>query len=403
MAAPTRPIDSAADAQPAASTASTKTLVSHWIRPPGSIKALDGVRAIAILLVIGRHGVRPFWNEDAGGLAKIGGWELGTPLHNGWMGVDLFFVLSGFLITLHIVRRYGIGFGLSHIGDYARRRAFRIVPAYVASMLIAISGLVPFFRVPGENLGWRLLYHFAFLQDYLPSNIVVVYWSLGVEEKFYLTAPFMLMGILRLSARKSRYIGVVVIAVLPTLLRLVKYWLSGGVDDYGQFFEQVRSPFHLTFDGLVLGVLAALVYIDRDELPWTRNRLITSTLTWVGIMTFAGLLFGQPMMSDISGFNQTLMQTIIAFASAALIGGLVLGGGPTRLLEGKVLFVIGKLSYAWYLMHLMVIPLCVQVAAAMSDVRFTQIVVFVPLYLATSLTLAWLLHAGVERPFLARR
>lgn len=172
-----------------------------WARPKNSIPALDGLRAIAIILVVARHGIRPFWNDD--GFLTVLGWDIGTPFHNGWMGVDLFFVLSGFLITLHILRRYGQGFGVNDLGDYASRRAFRIVPAYAASVALAVSGIIPLFEVDRENLLWRLGYHAVFLQDYLPSDIVVVYWSLGVEEKFYLVAPFALMAVLRLNRPRA--------------------------------------------------------------------------------------------------------------------------------------------------------------------------------------------------------
>lgn len=373
-----------------------------WERPVASISALDGLRAIAIVLVVVRHGVNPFWSEDEG-LYSIAGYDIGTVMHNGWMGVDLFFVLSGFLITLHIVRRYGDGFGISNVGDYVRRRAFRIVPAYVASIVIAVSGLIPYFEIPRDALFLRVVYHLLFLQDYLPANIVVVYWSLGVEEKFYLFAPFVLIGVLRLSSRYLRYGSVLALALLPTLFRTLKYVNGETVDNYTAFFNEFRSPFHLTFDGLVLGVLAALIYIDRDQLAWTKNGRLVDALTWSGIVSFGGMLAHHRLMLEISWFNQTLMQAAIAFSAAAVLLGLVLGGGPIRLLSGQYLFVIGKLSYAWYLMHLMVVPFSWEIATRFALSQAGRAIVFVPVYLVLSLGLAYGLHVAVERPFLALR
>ncbi len=79
-------------------------------RGRGAIKGLDGLRGIAILLVLGRHGIRPFY-DPADPVLPIGSWDASIPFINGWMGVDLFFVLSGFLISHHIIRRWSDGFG----------------------------------------------------------------------------------------------------------------------------------------------------------------------------------------------------------------------------------------------------------------------------------------------------
>ena len=378
-----------------------RTRTENWTRPFGAITALDGLRALAIVLVVGRHGVRPFWTET--GFISIGGYDIGTAFHNGWLGVDLFFVLSGFLITLHIVRRYGNGFSFGDLGDYARRRSYRIVPAYLASIVLAISGVIPYFEVSRENLLWRLLYHFAFLQDYLTADIQVVYWSLGVEEKFYLIAPFVLIAVIRLPHRLMRYGTIAALGLLPTVFRLAKFRSGQATTTYLDFFVEVRSPFHLTFDGLVFGVLAALIYLDRDELAWTKRGRTVHALAWTGISSFAALLFHHPLLVEISWFNQTVMQLVVALSSTAILLGLVLGGGPTKILSGDSLFVVGKLSYAWYLVHLLVIPMSIVVANAVGGNALAQILIFVPVYLASSLGLAWLLHAGVERPFLALR
>ena len=124
-------------------------------------------------------------------LLPIAGWDAAAPLLNGWVGVDLFFVLSGFLISKHLLAQRETSKGLA-LGPYLVKRALRIVPAYYAVLLVVAAGLVPLYAVPQEALALRLGYHALFLQDYLPANIVVVFWSLGVEEKFYLLAPLSL-------------------------------------------------------------------------------------------------------------------------------------------------------------------------------------------------------------------
>jgi len=74
-------------------------------RIPAGIWELDGLRGIAILLVLLRHAVRPFYLAGTPAVS-VDGYDLFTPLINGWVGVDLFFVLSGFLVTHHVLRRW---------------------------------------------------------------------------------------------------------------------------------------------------------------------------------------------------------------------------------------------------------------------------------------------------------
>ena len=140
----------------------------------GAIPALDGLRALAILLVLFRHVVRPFWSTESG-LLPVGGWDLGIPMMNGWAGVDLFFVLSGFLITHQILGRYRRTDGRIAYGAYLGRRALRIVPAYYATLLILAAGLVPYYPIPSEDLAIRLGWHLLFLQDYLPQTFAPVF------------------------------------------------------------------------------------------------------------------------------------------------------------------------------------------------------------------------------------
>ncbi|TIT79874.1 MAG: acyltransferase, partial [Mesorhizobium sp.] len=130
---------------------------------------LDLVRSAAILLVMLRHGERAL--HLAAGDADLG--ALQTIFLNGWVGVDLFFVLSGYLIARHLLRA-GVGSPDFRIGRYLAMRALRIVPAYFAVLALVVAGAFPLFGVAPERLALRVVYHLVFLQDYLPSDIDVV-------------------------------------------------------------------------------------------------------------------------------------------------------------------------------------------------------------------------------------
>ncbi len=163
-------------------------------KSPVRIAWLDLLRSVAVLLVLFRHGERAIVQATTAPPPD-------SPLHhlsiNGWVGVDLFLVLSGYLIGKNLLRNFST---TSTIGvkSYLRARILRIVPAYVFVLVVIVAGLVPEYSIPSEHLGRRVLYHLLFLQDYLPANINVVFWSLGVEEKFYLFAPLFLLCLARM-------------------------------------------------------------------------------------------------------------------------------------------------------------------------------------------------------------
>lgn len=368
----------------------------------GGIAALDGLRALAILLVLGRHGVRPFWHEGEA-LLPLGPFDLGVPLINGWAGVDLFFVLSGFLITHHFLDRYGGRLGGLGLRDYLARRALRIVPAYLAVLAVAALGLFPLYPVADDLLGFRVAYHLLFLQDYLPANIVVTFWSLGVEEKFYLAAPFALAGLLAVRDRRVRYLLLGLALLLPAGLRWATDLGRPGIDSYDLFFAVFRSPFHLCLDALAAGVGAALLWHQRPAA--LANPRLVGALFWAGAALAGGLIGLVPLLDRIDAFDKIGLGTLLALAFGAMVAGAAFGGGPQRLLGRPGLFVIARLSYALYLVHLPLIPAALWLAGAIpgyggwdEGLRFA---LFLPGYLGLSFAAALALHLAVERPFLA--
>jgi len=375
-------------------------------RPASSIPELDGLRALAIVLVLFRHAVVPFRRSGVP-LLPIAGWDAATPLVNGWMGVDLFFVLSGFLITHHIVRRYRGAFDRRSAGDYLTRRALRIVPAYYAVLLLAAAGAIPSYAVEGEDLGRRVLYHMLFMQDYLTADILVVFWSLGVEEKFYLLAPLLLVGVLRARRPAIQYGIIATVALLPTFFRWqVSLTIAPGLD-YPLYFHFFRSAFHLSFDGLAMGMLCALLYRDRERWSWLRDARIASALFWTGAASTTWLLAATPLYDEISVFDEVYLGGVLALGMSGMLLGLALGGGPRQWFRPRGLFVISTLSYSLYLTHYALIPAVQALVNGVVDSAGTsplaRLAAFLPVYLAMSCAAAALLHYLVEKPFLMLR
>lgn len=387
--------------QPVA-TASAPARYLAMRRSDSDIAALDGLRAAAILLVFARHAVRPF-ESDSGALLPLFGWDLAVALSNGWIGVDLFFVLSGFLIGRSLLRQREKGRPM-RFGLYLAKRALRIVPAYLAVLLIAAAGLVPLFEVAPQALWLRVGYHLLFLQDYLPSNILVVFWSLGVEEKFYLMAPLAVAAVLALPWRGLQYAAVACLALLGPLGRFLTALAHPEIADYEAFFPVFRSPFHLCLDPLFIGLLASLIYRDRQCWAWTSSKARLDALFLLGLAVILWLALPASLLREISFFDKTLQPVVIAGGYGLMLLAAALGGGPCRLLQSVPLLVLSRLSYPLYLVHLALLPLALACSAALgADDPGTgagAMLVFIVCYAAISLAGALVLHYGIEKPFL---
>jgi peptidoglycan/LPS O-acetylase OafA/YrhL len=371
-------------------------------RSPSALAELDGLRAVAILLVLAYHAARAF-HDGTRPLLPVAGWDAATPLLNGWIGVDLFFVLSGFLISRHLLGRYADPDGLA-LAPYLAKRALRIVPAYFAMLLIVAAGLVPMFAVRPEALGPRVAYHLLFLQDYLPANIVVTFWSLGVEEKFYLLAPLILAAALCWRRPPAQLTVAAAIALLGPALRLVTVLRHPDIDAYVPFFYAFRTPFHACIDALMMGVLIALVHHHRERLAWLCRPARARLVLWSALGLLSSLLLAAPLMAEIGWFDKVLQPLLIAIGAGGVLYGVVLSGRPTPILRGVTLLVLARLSYCLYLVHIPLIPGLIWLVDAqlgLADApRALRFAAFLPLFASASLLAAACLHYLVEKPFL---
>jgi peptidoglycan/LPS O-acetylase OafA/YrhL len=374
-------------------------------RGSSHLPQLDGLRGIAILLVLFRHATKPF-HSGSDPLLPLGTYDLATPLINGWMGVDLFFVLSGFLITQHILKRRTDGrLTPGGLRLYLTKRILRIVPAYYAFVFIVAAGWIPFYPVSQSHLPGRVAYHLLFLQDYLPSNLVVTFWSLGVEEKFYLTIPLVLALTISLKRLRQQYFALGLLACVPLCCRLLTMIRWPNVSEYEMYFPLFRSPFHVTADGLLLGSLCALLVRDRAHHQWMRNSRVIWALFYASTTLFAALLLRAPLLDLIDLFDKTLLPCLLALSFAGILISLVLLGqnGPA-LFRSSLMNFFAKISYSLYLVHLVFIPGVMIVMGHWKAWNHfspgTQFMCFLLPYCAISIVGALILHYSVEKPFL---
>ena len=345
---------------------------------------LDLVRAIAIALVLVRHGYQ----------ASAASQDAAPPfLHalamNGWVGVDLFFVLSGYLISRHLLRA-GFGSGRFVLWRYLATRALRIVPAYLAVMALLVAGAFPFYRVDPAHLDVRVAYHLLFLQDYLPSNINIVFWSLGVEEKFYLTAPLLVWLAL---VQKTLARKLLVLSLVAALSPALRAWTYGQASptDYVHFFQILRSPFHACLEPLVAGVAIAVAQAAGGARPSPAGRRLFA----LALLLLTAWLMSHEFMRAIGAFDAVLQPAVIAGLCALVTLAAVRLNGTAMRYEALPR-AVARLSYALYLVHYPLVPpaLAVSAAAAWPAAAFWAV------YLATAFAAAAILHWAVEKPFL---
>ncbi|HYG65573.1 MAG TPA: acyltransferase, partial [Thermoanaerobaculia bacterium] len=312
----------------------------HW-------PELDGLRALAILLVVARHSLRPFISEDTyAPVAAWGGVDLTPFLMNGWVGVDLFFVLSGFLIGRQAFRRDGWG-------RFWFKRVTRIVPAYWACLALVAVGLTA--SGSWAESGRDFAAHLVMLQDYTGSVFVPAFWSLGAEEKFYLLAPLLAVGLARLRSPVLQGAALAGLWLAPVVFRILATRSVVPPVPYETYFPSFRSPFHLTCETLVLGFVIAWATLHlRPEVLGPRAR---EAVFWSGAAGLLVALVPSALLGHIDRVTIMAMPAAIGLGFGAMVLACVSGPGSySRCLSWRGWRPLALTSFSLYLTHMMVIP-----------------------------------------------
>jgi len=350
------------------------------VRQLRSVPALDGVRGVAILLVVVSH-LRVLDIFGITGIAFVD-----NLMRGGWLGVDLFFVLSGFLITALLLDEQASN-GRVRFGAFYGRRALRLLPAlYVMLLAHAIYTLATSLPWRPEFLTIRssIFYVFNWQAVDDPSSVAPglgLLWSLSIEEQFYLVWPAILLGLLGLRRRASTVAAVLLTAIALIAIHRAILWEHGL--DWANAL--IRTDTHA--DGLLVGALLASL--------WVRGRTPTRGVAagaWLGT---AVLIACQEWTTPDKSFVPMGGYTLIAVAAALIVLGAVDGRwAGTRVLEWAPLRLLGRVSYGVYLWHLPVI-IAVDRYGATWGPRKRIVVALAITALAT--TLSWVL---IERPAL---
>lgn len=328
----------------------------------GYQRALDGVRAVAIIMVVAFH-------------------TRAAALAGGWLGVDVFFALSGFLITGILLRERARG-SLS-LGRFYAKRALRLVPA--AIVLIAAFTLVALVTDPSQRderlisaLG-AVTYSYNILAEIRSMTGLGHMWSLALEEQFYLLWPAALLACLR--HRNGLRLALVVIVSLAAVMTA---WRLGMVITGHSWTRVAFGPERA--DSLLIGSGAAIL-VHQGRL-W-----ISRIPRWVPWVTGVLLLVATATADITAPAQHVWLPEMVAVAASLTMLRLVTNrDASTRFLGGATLVWLGRLSYSLYLWHYPIMQTVFDKRGASAPWILAAIV--------ASLIAACLSYYVVERPFL---
>jgi peptidoglycan/LPS O-acetylase OafA/YrhL len=362
-----------------------KLLDTSSAREPG----LDLMRAIAILWVM-------LWHMRLA--LRPGMWS--GPAHYGWMGVDLFFVLSGYLIGSQLLRPYTRGSRPS-IGGFYMRRAFRVLPAYLTVLLFYFA--IPGFReAPGLSPAWQFLtFTENFRIDYMNDQAFSHVWSLCVEEHFYLVLPVLILFLMRrpsFGKALSVVPGILCFGIAIRAYVYLHYVAIFPRDDYAfalAYVEKIYYPTHTRLDGLLVGVTLATIKTFRPA--WWQRAMSHGYLLLVGGMALCA--WAMWLFSDRLSFSASVVGfPLLSMGLGLLIASSIAPSSPLSKVGGFGL--IAALAYSTYLTHKEVIHFVRIHLPRLVEARgWVALIV----YFAFSFAAAFVLYMAVERPFLRLR
>lgn len=344
------------------------------------IPALDGLRAVAVLAVIAYH-------LDLG-------WAKG-----GFLGVGVFFVLSGYLITDLLISEWRRS-GRIDLTDFWLRRARRLLPAMLAMLaavacLLALADRTRLSGIQGDiwssvfyiSNWWQIFHQVSYFESFGPPSPLGHLWSLAVEEQFYLVWPLVML--LALKMKRARLLALVLGGALLSAWAMAALYEPGSDPSRVYYGTDTRA--------FALFIGAALALLRPGERLAAAGPLSRSAKIALELCGTAGLLTVVVMLARTGEFEESLYPggfLVLSGATAILIGALVhprssVGGA----LSWKPLRWIGVRSYGLYLWHYPVIVLTSPTVQADGRPFFLPV-----LQVAASLLLAALSWRFIEVP-----
>jgi peptidoglycan/LPS O-acetylase OafA/YrhL len=320
------------------------------------VKELDSIRGIAVIIVMLYHIFKraDYFTQNAilhfiTGLTSVG-----------WIGVDIFFTLSGFLITSILLRTRE---DEHYFKNFYMRRILRIVPVYVFLIVVVIA------FVPGLEKGFisqmpkALIVLALFQQNWstifldIPITIyLLVTWSLAIEEQFYFIWPFVVHRVRNETLLRAG-VGYIALSILARIVGVAFFDQVGRVSIYDFFYFMSFTR----FEELLIGALLAIL-LTYDELK-EKIRRVSLPVFFISLSCFSTMVLVSPVPSTPTFGNVPI--TIAGYTTIALFTAGLIAAFSTypetalirRLFQNRFLAFFGEYSYSMYLFHVPVMLL----------------------------------------------
>ena len=353
------------------------------------IPSLDGIRACAILIVF---------------IAHTGF----TEYFPGGYGVTAFFFLSGYLITT-LLQRERESSGTVSIRNFYIRRTLRIIPPMLCVIALAlVLTIVGFYNWPERSASWSSLLLFfsnyfsiAFDRSSLPGG-TIPYWSLAVEEHYYIVFPFLFLVIRRVCS--ARLLGWLLVCCCVAALAWRLFLSHGAVGPLvpdthkplaglGVSPERIYYATDTRFDNILWGSVMALLWNPALGAVWKRATWQLWFLAGVGLLvTLATFVYREP------AFRQTWRYTLQGIALIPMFFTVIhLPSVVSVVLNSRVMVFLGKISYSFYLCHLVAIDLARRLCSGLVENPTTHWITSLPA-LTITIVVSWLMMVAIEKP-----
>ncbi|EPG75738.1 acyltransferase [Leptospira fainei serovar Hurstbridge str. BUT 6] len=374
---------------------------------PREIAPLNGLRTLAYFLVIGTHMYRPFepYIKEPNDIAR-------NIFNSGSLCMDIFFILSGFLISGPLFRELDRTNNI-RLGVFFSKRTIRIFPPYFIFLSIQTFLFIPILmRLQPESrdalveFQSKAIFDFLYISNYFYGTIPHG-WSLSLEEQFYLLFPAFLLLVFKRIPERFRIASLSLWIVLPTIYRffIYKYMIEGVTDPI--LAKQLYSgwiyyPLQGRLDSLFAGIILAYTlnrYPERiyDFLADRRKRAIAlgiaiASIAYISVFIFE---FQTSPMSMVFRFNINTLAWVIIIILSLRPESFV-----AKIFSLRIFAPIAKLSYCSYLIHFFLVGILTPAVINIKDPRYMDFAIwFIPTGIVI-MCFGYLFHLVAERPFM---